>query len=327
MENSLKATTRSKHGSGVQRLIAANYKLPRNWKEFLREDRNKQELFRFLAQCATSVNSGQRQIISTYARGVLTSLPRDDTSSLAPSSHEEADTRMFIHAADAIQSGFTKIIVRSVDTDVLVLAVALVQKLQALASESIQLWVAFGTGEHLRYLAAHEIANTFTNNAALALPAFQTFTGCNTVSCFYGKNKKTPLDTWKSFPEVTPVFIALSRAQTEIAEEWMSTPQCFVVLLYERTSSSSSVNDTRKQLFTRKARNFDALPPTQDSLPNMSSVLHTRLATSGDKSSCQTHLFLAHKIGDGYRKVASGGLLDNTVRNHKVMPRASKVRL
>ena len=111
MENSLKATTRSKRGSGVQRLIAANYKLPRNWKEFLRENRNKQELFRFLAQCATSVNSGQRQIISTYARGVLMSLPRDETSSPAPSSREEADPRMFLHAADAIQSSFTKIIV------------------------------------------------------------------------------------------------------------------------------------------------------------------------------------------------------------------------
>ena len=160
----MKATTRSKRGSGVQRLIAANYKLPRNWKEFLREDRNKQELFRFLVQCATSVNSGQRQIICTYARGVLMSLPRDETSSLAPSSCEEADTRMFLHAADAIQSSFTKIIVRSVDTDVLVLAEALVQKLQPLASESIQLWVAFGTGEHLHYLAAHEIVNTFTNN-------------------------------------------------------------------------------------------------------------------------------------------------------------------
>ena len=110
------------------------------------------------------------------------SLPRDETSSLAPSSREEADTRMFLHAADVIQSSFTKIIVRSVDTDVLVLVEALVQKLQALASESIQFWVAFGTGEHLRYLAAHEIANTFTNNAALPLPAFHTFTVMPRVS-------------------------------------------------------------------------------------------------------------------------------------------------
>ena len=59
VDNSLKATTRNKRGSGVRQLVAANNKLPSNWKEFLREDRNKQELFRFLAQCATSVNSGQ----------------------------------------------------------------------------------------------------------------------------------------------------------------------------------------------------------------------------------------------------------------------------
>ena len=95
----------------------------------------------------------------------------------------------------------------------------------------------------------------------------------------------------------SPLCLSPCPELKQIAEEWMLTPECFVVLLYERTSSSSSVNDTTKQLFTHKARNFDALPPTQDSLPNMSSVLHKMLATSGDKPSCQTHLFLAHKIG------------------------------
>ena len=253
--------------------------------------------------------------------------PRDETSSLAPSSREEADIRMFLHAADAIQSSFTKIIVGSVDTDVLVLVEALVQKLQALASESIQLWVAFGTGEHLRYLAAHEIANKFNNTAALALPAFHAFTGCDTVSCFYGKSKKTALDTWKSFPEVTPVFIALSRAQTEIAEEWMSTLERFVVLLYDRTSSSSSVNEARKQLFTRKARNFDALPPTRDSLLEHVKRTAYQAGHIWGQALMPNPPIPSPQDWDGYRKVASGGLLDNTVRNHKVMPRASKVRL
>lgn len=74
-ENSLKATTWNNCGSGVQQLVAANNKLPINWKEFLCEDRNKLELFRFLMQCTTPVTSGQRTIISTYARAVLTSLP------------------------------------------------------------------------------------------------------------------------------------------------------------------------------------------------------------------------------------------------------------
>ena len=34
LENSLKATTRGKRGSGVHQCVAANIKLPRNWKEF-----------------------------------------------------------------------------------------------------------------------------------------------------------------------------------------------------------------------------------------------------------------------------------------------------
>ena len=42
---------------------------------------------------------------------------------LSPCTHEEADTRMFLHAADAVQQGDRKILLRTVDTDVLLLAV------------------------------------------------------------------------------------------------------------------------------------------------------------------------------------------------------------
>ena len=51
-EDSLKATTRSARGSGVRMRIGANIKLPRIWKTFLREDHNKQELFKYLAERA-----------------------------------------------------------------------------------------------------------------------------------------------------------------------------------------------------------------------------------------------------------------------------------
>ena len=35
---------------------------------------------------------------------------------------------------------------------------------------------------YLRYLAAYEIARVFTKKAALALPPFHEFTGCDTVN-------------------------------------------------------------------------------------------------------------------------------------------------
>ena len=196
-KSSLKGTTRNKRGEGVRQRVALGNKLPRNWSCFLRNSQNKQELFQLLAECATSIDSREKQIISSCAEDILSSNPLEDMSRsrLAPCSHEEADTRMFLHVVDAVQAGYTKISVRTVDTDVLVLAVALTQKLQILSQDSIELWVAFGTGANLRYIAAHEISRSLTANAALALPAFHAFTGCDTVSCFYGKSKKTAMET------------------------------------------------------------------------------------------------------------------------------------
>lgn len=63
--NSLKATTRSDRRAGVRRRVAANNQLPRNWKEFLRVDENKCELFKFLAESTSSLEV-ENQVISTY---------------------------------------------------------------------------------------------------------------------------------------------------------------------------------------------------------------------------------------------------------------------
>ena len=46
---SLKAETRSKRGKGVRRRAEPSTAIPGNWKEFLRIDENKVELFSFLA--------------------------------------------------------------------------------------------------------------------------------------------------------------------------------------------------------------------------------------------------------------------------------------
>ena len=43
--NSLKAVTRQKRGEGVRRKVSEQVKLPRNWGDFLRDSKNKEELF------------------------------------------------------------------------------------------------------------------------------------------------------------------------------------------------------------------------------------------------------------------------------------------
>ena len=43
---------------------------------------------------------------------------------MVPCSHEEADIRLFMHVADAVKKGYRKLLVRTVDTDVVVVAIA-----------------------------------------------------------------------------------------------------------------------------------------------------------------------------------------------------------
>ena len=88
---------------------------------------------------------------------------------------------MLLHVQDALQ-GHKKILLRTVDTDVLVLAVALLQ--QVTEGKHLKLRVAFGTENHFHYITAHEIATKLGPEVSKALPVFHAFTGCDTVSSF-----------------------------------------------------------------------------------------------------------------------------------------------
>ncbi len=103
-DKSLKSQTRSKRGKGIRRRVEASSSLPGNWQEFLRVDANKIELFAFLVNCISRMVI-TKQIVATSGSGVLCIPPTQDTGNLAPCDHEEADTRMFVHVADAVNKG------------------------------------------------------------------------------------------------------------------------------------------------------------------------------------------------------------------------------
>ena len=59
----------------------------------------------------------------------------------------------------------TKVSIRTVDTDVVVLAVTSAQRLNH-AEE----WIAFGSGRCFRFIAAHVIARALRSDRCMALP-------------------------------------------------------------------------------------------------------------------------------------------------------------
>lgn len=71
-----------------------------------------------------------------------------DLNALAPCTHEEADTRVFLHVAAATLAGHHKVIFRSNDSDVVVLGIT---TFVTLGNKIEELWIAFGTGRHFRY--------------------------------------------------------------------------------------------------------------------------------------------------------------------------------
>ena len=53
---------------------------------------------------------------------------------------------------------------------------------------------------------------------------------------------------------------------SETSNESMELLERFVVLMYDRTSEATEVNDVRRELFTQKSRTLENIPPTQAAL-------------------------------------------------------------
>ena len=279
----------------------------------MRIDENKVELFSFLATTVAASIDCSKQIISTHRTKVFCNKSRD-VSGLAPCTHEEADTRIILHLEDAVKAGNTKVSIRTVDTDVIVLAVTSAQRLN-----NAGVWIAFGTGKCLRFIAAHKIARGLGPDQCMALPMLHAFTGCDTVSFFGGRGKRTAWDTWKATDDVTPVLCSLATTP-ESVESFSKPLERFVILLYERTSNLECVNQARKQLFTQKGRSIEGISPTKAAL-----IQHTKRATY-QVGYCWGQVMIAApelpSPGDCGWTCKEGGkwlgsMLDNSARGYK----------
>ena len=92
-------------------------------------------MFSFLAKNAAGINTN-KQAITTYHTDVLC-INHQDVLGLAPCIHEEAVTRIALHLEYAVWQGHNKVSIRTIDTDVVVLAITSAQHL-----DISELWVA-----------------------------------------------------------------------------------------------------------------------------------------------------------------------------------------
>ena len=204
------------------------------------------------------------QVIVTRDDEVLSSAPCD-LAGLMSCTHEEADTRMFVHATDGAEHGMNKILLRTVDTDVVVISIRMAQKIGCDC-----IWFAFGTGTSpstCRYLDATAMAQALGDAKCGGLPAFRALTGCDVTSPFAGKGKCTAWTAWDAYDDATSAMCTLSRMPTtESVMNVLPIIKRLTVIMYDRGISESSVNGERLVLFAQQVKEIENIRPTQDAL-------------------------------------------------------------
>lgn len=299
-QSSLKAETRSKRGHGGRRKVTSNNSLPSCWSNFLTHNQNKTELFEFLASRVAQLSADNPVIVTTGPSVLSTNeIPLEG---LDKCSHEEADSRIFVHAKYAVLQGSKTVMVKANDTDIVVIAISTFPILQSLGL--VELWVAFGQGQNLRWISVHDLCQFLGQEKSTGMSFFHAFTGCDTVSAFRGKGKVTAWQTWNIYPEVSPVFSKLSQYPVCVNDGDLQVLEKFVILMYDRSSSAESVDDARLELFAQKQRSYEAIPPTSAAL-----LQHTRRAAYqagcvwGQATQCQ--LVTEDPSEWGWKKVGS----------------------
>ena len=190
-DDSIKSTERENRGegSGSEFLnLQADHQV-KQWRKFLCSSRNKQALIVFVTKEGRKEKyadklSGKVLVVTSCREAYQLSSGVVERLTDLDSSQEEADTRLLLHAAHAARpSKFAAVIIVTEDTDVLVLCLAF--KSFILPS----MFIKCSSQTRVKYLHVSRIVEQIGARTCKSLPGFHTFTGCDTVSAFQGREK------------------------------------------------------------------------------------------------------------------------------------------
>ena len=97
-------------------------------------------------------------VVSTLKDGVISNNQDATLHDLSPCNIEEADERMLLHVNN-ISKYYPKITIKTVHSDVVVIATSLFDKLVGVDV----LYIEYGIGKSLKIIPIHELVNTILN--------------------------------------------------------------------------------------------------------------------------------------------------------------------
>lgn len=159
-----------------------------------------------------------------------------------------------LHAKHASDSGYQSVVIKTPDSDVIILACYFQCMITA------QIIILTGTKLRSRYIDIQKVCGQYDDLVLKALPGLHAFTGCDTVSSFSGKGKRKAFDIIKCND-------ILCNQMANLGTEYQpnETYEDFVCALYGY-ANYHDVNELRYHLFCSKNVQSNKLPPCKDSL-------------------------------------------------------------
>ena len=200
---------------------------------------------------------------------------REEVESMRCSS-EEADTKMFFHAASC---PLPANIIRTVDTDVLCIALGVRKYLSPLC----KIWMEIGhySNNSLELINIQEVDENLGELVSDAIPAFHIFTGSDYTAAFNNKGKVRPLSILEKNVEFQRAFSSLG-SSSEIEDSIQEAIAKFIFLLYGEPKKTNNINDARLNHFIRsykiKNDNLDLIKGCDSSnMPLCLPALHQKI--------------------------------------------------
>ena len=261
VKQSIKGPTREKRTGNkrpIRKIIEnGDVPLPKVWNQFIALDDNKANLAEFLSdyimehgnlpnECELVTGGGfkDHELAKSSLFGDILDLR---------SNHEEADTRLILHALHAVSnSQCNRIIVVCRDTDVLLLLIHFLG-----SKQGIDIWMVSGTARQMKCYPIHIIAEKLSLQIQENILGFHALTGCDSTSSFsrFGKKK-----CWKVFEQHPGLLSGVGRdGSVEPVEEYL----CMV---YSAPCQFGGVNQARHDMFEKTQSELEKLPPTKAAL-------------------------------------------------------------
>ena len=102
---------------------------------------------------------------------------------------EEGDTRLVRHVICRVETGCDPVVVRTVDTDVLVLIRSHSPFLNEISNSAQVFTIKGSNSKKIKVSDVTELASTIGHSFCKGLPFFYAFSGCDTVSSMYNCSK------------------------------------------------------------------------------------------------------------------------------------------